>query len=86
MVKVHKAQTSIAVEQVGNGACSFCCKKEHEVKHLIVADALIVPCSAKKQYSFTAQICNECVKICNVLLKQQKKGEAATTTPPNHKE
>ena len=31
-------------------------------------------------------ICNECVKICNVILKQQKKGEAVTTTPPNHKE
>ncbi len=47
--------------------CSFCGKTQDEVKKLVAGP--------------TVYICNECVALCNDILKEEDKGEAKTGQP-----
>src|SRR5277367_2945482 len=47
--------------------CSFCGKTQDEVKKLVAGP--------------TVYICNECVALCNDILKEEDKGEVKGTQP-----
>ena len=48
--------------------CSFCGKSQHEVKKLIAGPSVF--------------ICDECIELCNDIIRDEVPADAATPRPP----